>query len=212
MEGLLLDLSINVTVDVPRPDVLRGVPREGRAGAAHVSVHADLVRGLLDGRGGLLAGDPARGGRAVRAHADLRDRHQRARARDGARGRLPARADEAVHAELSPRRRQARLLGVLRRRVRRRALLALARRERRLRAAQPRDGRRVQRVQRHPLPQRDDLLRPRAAGARARPVLRQPRAVRHSRARPQGVDRASRGYADRYEEIDAEERIYRKVA
>ena len=36
--------------------------------------------------------------------------------------------------------------------------------------------------------------------------------VRDPRARAQGVDRASRGFADRYEELDAEERIYRKVA
>ena len=39
-----------------------------------------------------------------------------------------------------------------------------------------------------PLPQRDDLLRPRAAGPRAPALPRQPRALRHPRARPQGVD------------------------
>ena len=42
------------------------LPGEGRAAAADVSVHADLGRGLLDRRGGLLARDPARRGRAVR--------------------------------------------------------------------------------------------------------------------------------------------------
>ena len=49
--------------------------------------------------------------------------------------------------------------------------------QRRLRPAQPRLGRLVQRVQRDRLPQRDDLLRQDAAGPRARALLRQPRAA-----------------------------------
>ena len=56
-------------------------------------------------------------------------------------------------------------------------------RERRLLAAQPRHRPVVQRVQRHLLPQRADLLRPDAAEPRAPALLRQPRALRHSRAR-----------------------------
>ena len=58
MERLLLDLSINVTSMFRDPTFYARVPREGRAGAAHVSVHAHLGRRLLDGRGGLLARDP----------------------------------------------------------------------------------------------------------------------------------------------------------
>ena len=64
MERLLLDLSVNVTAMFRDPTLLLLVPREGRAGAAHVSVRAALGGGLLDRRGGLLAGDPARRGRA----------------------------------------------------------------------------------------------------------------------------------------------------
>ena len=67
--------------DVPRPGVLRRVPREGRAAAPHLSVHPDLGRRLLDRRGGLLAGDPAAGGGGLRPDAHLRDRHQRIGAR-----------------------------------------------------------------------------------------------------------------------------------
>ena len=52
--------------DVPRPELLPRVPREGRAAAAHLSVHADLGRRLLDRRGGLLARDPARRGGPLR--------------------------------------------------------------------------------------------------------------------------------------------------
>ncbi len=64
----------------------------------------------------------------------------------------------------------------------------VARRRRRLRAAQPRLGRRVQRVPRDHVPQRDDLLRPAAAGARAPALLREPRDVRRARARAEGND------------------------
>ena len=51
--------------------------------------------------------------------------------------------------------------------LRLRALPSVAARERRLRAAQPRHRRVVQRLQRDLLPQRPDLLQQRAAGARA---------------------------------------------
>ena len=68
MERLLLDLSINVTSMFRDPTFFARVPREGRAAAAHVSVHPDLERGLLDRRGDLLARDPAEGGGALRPH------------------------------------------------------------------------------------------------------------------------------------------------
>ena len=93
-----------------------------RAAAAHLSVHPHLARGLFDGRGGLLDGDPPRGGGAVRPRAHLRHRHQRRRAA-AARGRdLPARPDAGVHRELHPGGRQALVLRVLHGEVRRRAV------------------------------------------------------------------------------------------
>ena len=113
MQRLLLDLSINVTAMFRDPTLLPRVPREGRAAAAHVSVQPDLGRGLLDGRGGLLAGDPARGGGAVRADEDLCDGHQRGGARARAARRLPAREDAGLHAQLHRRGRQARVLRLL---------------------------------------------------------------------------------------------------
>ena len=60
MERLLLDLSINVTSMFRDPTFYAAFREKVVPAAAHVSVHADLVRGLLDRRGGLLAGDPAR--------------------------------------------------------------------------------------------------------------------------------------------------------
>ena len=65
--------------DVPRPAVLPGVPAARGAAAAHLSVHPHLAGRLLDRRGGLLAGDPAPGGGALRPLRDLRDRHERSR-------------------------------------------------------------------------------------------------------------------------------------
>ena len=199
-------------VDVPRSVVLRHVPGEGRADAAHVPVHAYLVRRLLHGRGGLLARDPPSGGRAVRADPHLRDRHQRTRAREGARGRLSARQDEAVHAELHSRRRNTRILRVLRRRVRQRPLLPDAHRERRLRATQPRDGHELQRIQRHPLPQRDDLLRQAAAGTTCTSCSTE--ASRGSASSRSGTKNrsASRGTRTATRKSMLEERIYRKFA
>ena len=102
--------------DVPRPDVLPGVPTEGRAAPANVSVHPDLARGVLDRRRGLLDGHSPRGGGAVRARAHLCDRHQRSRRAPRARRHLPARADAGVHRELHQGRGHAIVLGVLRRR------------------------------------------------------------------------------------------------
>ena len=60
MERLLLDLSINVTAMFRDPTFYVAFREQGRAAAAHVSVHAHLGRRLLDRRGGLLARDPAR--------------------------------------------------------------------------------------------------------------------------------------------------------
>ena len=85
--------------DVPRPDLLRGVPRAGGAAAAHVSVRPDLARRLLDRRGGVLDGDPARRGGPLRPRAHLRDRHQRGGARAARRlGVFPLEQDAGVHA------------------------------------------------------------------------------------------------------------------
>ena len=102
-------------------------------------------------------------------------------------GNLSARPDAGVHRELHPRRRQAVVLRVLHGEVRRRAVRSVAHAERRVLAAQPRHRPVVQRVQRHLLPQRADLLRRDAAEPRARAVLRQSRDVRRPRARQQGV-------------------------
>ena len=51
-----------------------------------------------------------------------------------------------------------------------------------------------------------------AAGARARPVLREPRATFGILALGHKESIGFTRFADRYEEIDADERIYRKVA
>ena len=95
------------------------------------------------------------------------------------------------------------VLRVLHGAVRPRALQAVAAREHRLLAAQPGHRRLVQRVQRHPLPQRDDLLRP-ALQDRVHELfydsLRQVRRARRSGARSRCASR--RTSAD-YEELDA---------
>ena len=174
----------------------------------------DLVRRLLDRRGGLLARDPARGGGPVRPHADLRDRHQRGRARDGARGRLPARARcRSTRRTTSAPAASATFSEYYVAALRRRALLALAARERRLRPAQPRRSDRSFNefnviLCRNVMIYFDQ----RAAGPRARLFYESLEHVRDPRARPQGVDLASPPFAGRYEELDADERIYRKIA
>ena len=174
MERLLLDLSINVTAMFRDPSFYRRTAREGRAAAQDLSVHADLGRRLLDGRGGVLARDPARRGEGLRPGADLRDGHQRGRARARAPRRLPAREDAGLHAELHRGRRQARVRRLLHVGVRRRRVRPLAAAQRRLRAAQPRFGPVVQRVPHDRLPQRDDLLRTQPPGARLRPLRHEP--------------------------------------
>ena len=188
MERLLLDLSINVTAMFRDPTFFRAFRELVVPLAADVPVLAALGRGLLDRRGGLLVRDRAGRGGPLRPGADLRHGHQPERGRHRAPWRVPARQDAGVHAELHPRRRHAVVLRVLRRAVRRRALLALARRQRRVRSAQPRLGRGLQRVPRDRVPQRDDLFRPSAAGARAHALLREPRDVRRARARSEGDD------------------------
>ena len=62
-----------------------------------------------------------------------------------------------------------------------------------------------------PLPQRADLLRPRAAGPRARPVLREPGDVRRPRARPQGVAAVHAVRASATRSSTRREKLYRKV-
>ena len=171
--------------DVPRPGLLPGVPAAGGAAAAHLPVHPHLARGLLDGRGGVLDGDPARRRRGCttrcRIYAtDINEVVLRA----GARGHLPARRDAGVHGELH-RRPAARGASPSTTRPRYDdAIFAPALRENIVFSQHNlvTDGV-VQRVQRHPVPQRDDLLHTAAAGARARPVRAQPRHVRAARPR-----------------------------
>ena len=107
----------------------------------------------------------SRRSRSTTGHASMR-RTSTNRPRTGASGRVPARQDARVHAELHQGRRNAGVFGVLPRKIRRRPVPALADRERRLRPAQPRLGPLVQRVQRDHLPERDDLFRPHVAGPR----------------------------------------------
>ena len=210
MERLLLDLSINVTSMFRDPTfysafrvqvvpLLKTYPFT-RIWVAGCSTGEEVysLAILLQEEGDL------------RPDTDLRDRHQRGGARAGPRRRVPARQDAGVHGELHPRGWETVLLRVLPGEVRRRALRSRADRERRLRAAQPRPGPLLQRVQRDPLPQRDDLLRPRAPEPRPRAVPRQPRDVRDARPRPQGID-PIHAQRERYEELDAPRRIYRKV-
>ena len=175
--------------DVPRPDLLPRLPREGRAAAAHVSVHAHLGRRLLDRRGGLLARDPARRGGARRPRRGS-TRPTSTRRCSSRRGSASSRSTRC--------------------RSTRRTTSAPAARARSPSTTSPRyDGAQfarslvdnvvfaqhnlvsdavVQRVQRDRVPQRDDLLRPAAAGPRARALLREPRDVRRARARAEGDD------------------------
>ena len=87
----------------------------------------------------------------------------------------------------------------------------VAARERRLRAAQPRHGPLVQRVQRDPLPQRADLLRPDAAEPRARAVLREPRACSASSASGTRSRCGSRRTRTATRSSTRAEKLYRKV-
>ncbi|CAA9510579.1 MAG: MCP methyltransferase, CheR-type, partial [uncultured Solirubrobacteraceae bacterium] len=180
--------------DVPRPELLQGAAGEGRADPADVSVRARVERGLLDGRGDVLAGDRAGGGGAARPQPHLRDRHQRRRARARPLGPLPAREDEAVHGELRACGRHGRLLALLQRAGQRGGVRAVAGQRGGVRAAQPRPGRVVQRVPARRVPERPDLLRAPPAGTRPRPVPRQPRAFRRARPGSQGIrDPVARG-------------------
>ena len=142
------------------------------------------VAGCSTGEEVVLARDRAARGGPARAHADLRDRHRRRRCSTRARtGVVPAGAACRLHARTTSRAGGTR--GVLR---------ATTRRGDAARASTRRccatsvfaqhnlaTDRLVQRVPPDRLPQRADLLRPRAAGPRARAVRRQPRAPRRAR-------------------------------
>ena len=148
--------------DVPRPELLHRVPREGRAAAADVSVHAHLGR---------RAARRARRSTRWRSCSRRRASYERARIyatdinesvlEQRAGGRLPARQDARVHQNYIKAGGQrafseyyvAKYDGA----QFQRSLVENVG----LRAAQPRLGPLVQRVQRDRLPQRDDLLRPR---------------------------------------------------
>ena len=77
MERLLLRLSINVTSMFRDPGFFLALRAESHPAPAQLSVRAHLARRLLDGRGGLLDGDPAAGGGPLRSLPHLRHRHQR---------------------------------------------------------------------------------------------------------------------------------------
>ena len=129
MERLLLDLSINVTSMFRDPTFYAAFREQVVPILRTYPFVAHLGRRLLDRRGGRTRWRSCSTRRALaRPRADLRDRHQRGRARAARGGRLPARQDAGVHAELHPRGRQARVLRVLHRGLRRRAVRPLARR------------------------------------------------------------------------------------
>ena len=108
MERLLLDLSVNVTSMFRDPTFYVAFREKVVPLLRTYPFIAHLARRLLDRRGGLLAGDPARGGGPLRPDPHLRDRHQRGGARAGAR-RASSRSSkmQRVHRELHPRRRHA---------------------------------------------------------------------------------------------------------
>ena len=164
--------------DVPGSAVLPGVPAARDPAAADVSVHPHLAGGLLDGRRGVFAGDSPPGRRAVRPQPYLCHRHERGRPAEGAERDLSDRCDAEEHRELLRVGWHGHVVRLLHRGLRPCRLSPVVAGERGLRAAQPRDRRRLQRVQRHPVPQRDDLLHASAAGARPRLVRAKLRHVR----------------------------------
>ena len=98
--------------------------------------------------------------------ADLRDRHQRGDAAPGARRHLSRRADAEVHAELHPgRRHSGRSRSTTPRATTSRSCARRCSGTSCSRSTTSSSDGAVQRVQRDPVPQRDDLLQPRAAGA-----------------------------------------------
>ena len=86
---------------VPGPELLPGAARGRGARAAHVSGGAHLARRLLDGRRGVLGGDPAAGGGALRPLPPLRHGHERRRPAPRPRsGELPAGLHAREHPQL----------------------------------------------------------------------------------------------------------------
>ena len=183
--------------DVPRPGLLPRAAREGRAAPAHLSVRA---------RSGTRAARPARRrySLAILLHEEGLLERTRIYATDINDGVLAARAARALPARArcsaTPRTTSA-PAGPASSRATTRSRGDEARfdpalvRRRRLRPAQPRVGPVVQRVPPRRLPQRDDLLRPAAAGPRARAVPRQPRrasACSRSATRSRSVARRTR--------------------
>ena len=212
MERLLLDLSVNVTAMFRDPGLLSGVPRRSSS---------RCCAPIRSSASGTPAVRPARRCTRWRSCSRRKGCYDRARIyatdindvvlQQARGGNLSAQPDAGVHRELHPRRRQAVVLRVLHGEVRRRAVQSVADAERRVLAAQPRHGPIVQRVQRHLLPQRADLLRSRPAEPRARAVLRQSRrcsacsrSAARSRCGSRSTSRATRSCI-------AREKMYRKV-
>ena len=187
MDRLLLDLSVNVTAMFRDPTfykafrdevvpLLRTYPfiRIWHAGCSTgEEVYSMAI--LLEEEG------------LLRSRADLRDRHQRRRAAAArAAGSFRSTGCRSTPRTTSARAARARSPSTTRPSTTARCS-ARAHAERRLLAAQPGHRPVVQRVQRHPLPQRAHLLRPGPAASRADALLRQPRDLRRPRARQQGV-------------------------
>ena len=100
-------------VDVPRSRLLPGAAAQGHSASAQLSVRAHLARRLLDGRRGLLDGDPAARGGHLRSLPHLRHRLQRGGAAARARRHRSARRHAGVLDQLPARRRARLALGLL---------------------------------------------------------------------------------------------------
>ena len=199
-------------VDVPRPDLLRRVPRARRADPAHAT---------RSRASGSRAARPAR--RSTRSRSCSR-RRASTTARGSTRPTSTRPCSSARGSGVFPLDKMQEYTQNYIRAGGTRAfseyytsaydgapLRPRARAERRLRAAQPRLRPVVQRVPRDRLPERDDLLRPPAAGPGARALPREPR---RRTACSRSAARRRSGFtlhADAYDELDPDERLYRKV-
>ena len=210
MERLLLDLSINVTAMFRDPTFFLAFREKVVPPLRTYPFSRIWVAGCSTGEEVYsLAILLAEEGLADRARIYATDINE-AVLEHGAARRLPARQDAGVHAELHPRRRHALVLRVLRRPLRRRAVRAGARRRRRLRPAQPRLRRAFNEFNvimcrnvmiyfAQPLQERVHRLFYESLATFGVLALGQKETIRFS------------PHEDCYEELDAEERLYKKV-